>query len=72
MMSDLFSGLGKTLPERNPWIPWAVRLPSFFTPYGCGRLFFFVIFFDRFLEGLFSIFGDFRPSMGTPKITKNR
>ena len=69
---NLFSGLAKSLPERNLWIPWAARLPSTLTTYGLPRLFFFVLFFDRFLEGTFSIFGDFRPSLGTPKITKNQ
>ena len=69
---NLFSGLGKSLPERNLWIPWAEPLPPTLTPYWLPRLFFFILFFDRFLEGLFSIFDDFRPSLGIPKITKNR
>ena len=69
---NLLSGLGKSLPERNLWIPWAARLPPTLTLNGLPRLFFFVLFFDRFLEGTFSIFDDFRPSLGTPKITKNQ
>ena len=69
---DLFSGLGKSLPERNLWIPWAARLPPTLTRNWRYCLFFCFLFFDRFLEGIFSIFGDFRPSLGTPKITKNQ
>ena len=68
---DLFSGLAKSLPERNLWIPWAARLPPTLTRNWLPCLLFFVFFLDRFLEGLFSIFGDFRPSLGTPKIIKN-
>ena len=56
---DLFSGLGKSLPERNLWIPWAARVPPHSTPDVPHCLLFFGLFLDRFLEGLFSIFGDF-------------
>ena len=47
---DLLSGLGKSLPERNLWIPWAARLPPTLTLYGLCRLLFSFLFFDRFLS----------------------
>ena len=56
---DLFSVLGKSLPERNLWIPWAARVPPHSPRYGLYSLLFFGLFFDRFLEGLFLIFDDF-------------
>ena len=69
---DLFSGLGKSLPERNLWIPWAAPAPSTLTLHWCHCPRFGLLFFDRFLEGIFSIFDDFRPSLGTPQISQNR
>ena len=69
---DLLSGLGKSLPERNLWIPWAAPAPSTLTMNVSHCLLFCLLFFDQFLERIFSIFDDFRPSLGTPKITKNR
>ena len=56
---NLFSVLGKSLPERNLWIPWAARVPPHSPRNVPHCLLFFGLFFDRFLEGLFSIFGDF-------------
>ena len=64
---DLFSRLGKSLPERNLWIPWAARWPPTLTLDWCHCLLFCNLFFNRFLECHFLIFGDFRPSLGTPQ-----
>ena len=50
----------------------AARRPPHSTSNCGGRLLFCLLFFDRFLEGIFSIFVHFWDPLGTPKIIKNQ
>ena len=72
---DLFSGLGKSLPERNRWIPWAARLPSTLTPNVVIAFFFASLFSIDFWKAFFRflvIFGSPWGPQKTSKIAKSR
>ena len=64
--------MAKTFLSRNLAFLLAARWPPHSTSNGRHRLLFCLLFFDRFSEGIFSIFAYFWPSLGTPKIIKNR
>ena len=58
--------------SRNLAFLLAARWPPTLAPDCRHRLLFCLLFFDRFLEGIFSIFVHFWLPLGTPKIIKNR
>ena len=62
----------KSFLSRNLAFLLAARWPPTLATDWCHRLLFCLFFFDRFLEGIFSIFVHFWASLGTPKIIKNR
>ena len=64
--------MAKTFLSRNLAFLLAARWPPTLAPDCRHRLLFCLLFFDRFLEGIFSIFTHFGASLGTPKIIKNR
>ena len=64
--------MAKIFLSRNLAFLLAERRPPHSTPDVRHRLLFCFFFFDRFLEGIFSIFVHFWASLGTPKIVKNR
>ena len=67
--------IAKIFLSRNLAFLLAARRPPHSTPDWCHRLLFCLLFFNRFLEGIFSIFAYFWHSLGTPKsskINKNR
>ena len=61
----------KTFLSRNLAFLLAARSPPTLTTDCLSRLLFCLRLFDRFLEGMFSIFAHFWPSLGTQKIVKN-
>ena len=64
--------MAKTFLSRNLAFLLAARRPPHSTTDWCHRLLFCLLFFDRFLGGIFSIFVHFWLPLGTPKIIKNR
>ena len=72
---DLFSVLGKSLPERNLWIPWAARRRRTQPPTGIIAFFFSTFFSIDFWKAFFRFLVIFEPPWGPPKsskITKSR
>ena len=62
----------KTFLSRNLAFLLAARRPPHSTIHWGDRLLFCLLFFDRFLEGIFLNFAHFWPPLGIPKIIKNR
>ena len=72
MYRFVFVNLAKAFLSRNLAFLLAARRPPHSTIYGCRRLLFCFLFFDRFSEDTFFIFAHFWPPQKSSKIAKSR